>query len=66
MSSLMDATPSTIHHECRSCHMLHPISICYCDAELCEACTPGHLALCAYAKVRQFKTWKPATVRRLT
>ncbi len=59
MSSQMDATPGTILLECVSCHVLKPTAICYCDAELCEACTPTHLQLCASARVRQFRTWIP-------
>lgn len=60
MSCIMDATPGTIPLECLSCHLLKPTAICYCDAELCQDCTPSHLALCAHARVRLFKSWKPS------
>ena len=56
MSGVMDATFSSIAIECCSCRQLRPIAHCYCDAAVCETCAPGHLALCAYAKVRRFKT----------
>jgi hypothetical protein len=59
MSSIMDGTPGTIALSCASCHQERPIACCYCDAELCEACTPIHLTLCFYAKARLFRTWKP-------
>lgn len=55
----MDATQGTIPLPCASCHQLKPVACCYCDAELCEACTPSHLALCVYAKARTFRTWRP-------
>ena len=52
----MDATPTMTLLPCASCHREQKIAACYCEMELCEACAPGHLALCAYAKGRRFRT----------
>jgi hypothetical protein len=62
--SVLDPSPSTIPAECTSCKQVAPFSICYCDAELCATCTPGHLSLCQYAKVRKFRTWIPRNPTR--
>ena len=56
MSGIMDATPTMTLLLCASCHREENISLCYCEMELCEACAMGHLALCAYAKARRFRT----------
>lgn len=61
MSGIMDATPGTISLPCASCHQLRPIAACYCDLELCLDCVPAHLLLCAHAKARHFRSWRPAT-----
>ena len=59
MSSMMDATPSKIPLTCASCYLSHPTACCYCDVDLCEACTPLHLSVCTYAQQRRFRSWKP-------
>ncbi len=60
LMSIMDATPGGSPLDCASCHRSETIACCYCDVDLCEACTPRHLALCYFAKTRTFRTWRPA------
>lgn len=61
MSSMMDATPGTILLPCDSCHVLKGLAVCFCDLEICMDCAPAHLALCAHAKARMFRSWRPPT-----
>lgn len=61
MSGIMDATAGRIPHECASCRLIQPTCCCFCEVDLCEACTPKHLSVCAYASVRRFRSWKEGT-----
>jgi hypothetical protein len=63
MSGIMDATCTRTLLPCASCHREEQIACCYCEMELCVTYAPGHLALCAYAKARRFKT-VPTRVRQ--
>jgi hypothetical protein len=64
MSGIMDPTPTLTLSPCASCHRELKIMVCYCEMEVCESCAGGHLALCAYANGRRFRTtpknWREA------
>ena len=55
----MEATTSMIPLACAGCHVHQRTACCYCDIDLCEAYTPVPLSVCAYAKARKFRSWKP-------
>ena len=64
-SSIFDATPSVILSTCASCQREALVCVCYCQNEVCDACAPGHLHLCAYAQARLFKKLREEE-RRIT